>query len=176
MAEPLVRRDIWSLEDEGPWHPFTLAYARGVGVMQGRDAGDPTSWAAQAAIHGSSTGDWREQCQHRSWYFLPWHRLYLYWFEQIVRAALKEVAEVVDEDVRRTWTLPYWNYTRGDRFATLPEAFRQDTLPDGTTPNPLFVADRSSFINDGEGLNEQETNVSAALAEAQFEQPAFSGG
>lgn len=177
MADVLTRRDIWSLEDEGPWHPITEAYARGVAVMQQRDPGDPTSWAHQAAIHGASTGDWRTQCQHNSWYFLPWHRMYLYYLEEIVRAALQEVPEV-SADVRDTWTLPYWDYARGGRFATLPAAFREQTLADGQTPNALFVAERADFINDGDGLTPEEADSTNALRQALFSDPrapAFGG-
>lgn len=175
MAQILTRRDIWSLEDAGPWHPITEAYARGIAVMQGRSDDDPTSWAHQAAIHGSSTGDWRLQCQHNSWYFLPWHRIYLYYFEEIVRAALREVPEV-DEELRSTWTLPYWDYGRGEHFACLPGAFREQTLPDGETPNPLFIAERVQFINDGDPLLPGEADASKALEQASFSDPPFTGG
>src|SRR5262245_64724764 len=76
----LVRRDIWVLEEEsGPWHPITEAYARAVGVMQARQPDEPTSWAYQAAVHGAPPGRPRgqfvDQCQHNTWFFLSWHRM-----------------------------------------------------------------------------------------------------
>src|ERR1044072_8458442 len=134
------RKDIWSLEDQQEWHPVTEAYARAVGVMKQRPTSVVTSWGFQAAIHASSDGDWRQQCQHNCWFFLPWHRAYLYWFEQIVRAAMKEVDEI-EPEVREAWALPYWNYSRGGRFAALPRAFWTETLSDGTE-NPLFERER----------------------------------
>ena len=62
---------------------------------------DPLGWRFQAAIHGlaapaeapdTSNALW-SNCQHGSWYFLPWHRMYLAAFELIIQDALG------DEDV-----------------------------------------------------------------------------
>jgi tyrosinase len=48
---PFVRRNVWALPAGDP----TLdEYAKGVAVMQARDPDDPTSWAYQAAMHGST--------------------------------------------------------------------------------------------------------------------------
>jgi tyrosinase len=83
---------------------------------------------------------WR-QCQHGSWYFLPWHRGYLLAFERIVRAA------VVDAGGPSSWALPYWNpFASGQ--SRLPPAFRADTWPDGGH-NPLFVSQRYGPRSDG---------------------------
>lgn len=90
-----IRRNVWSLD---PTQAFasevTVNYAKAVRVMQQRDRTDPTSWSYQAAIHGTpdpapSGAPWN-QCQHSTWYFLPWHRMYLWFFEQIVREAIAE--------------------------------------------------------------------------------------
>ena len=149
MADVLIRRDIWSLEDESRWHPITEAYARAVATMQERGPDDPTGWAYQAAIHGSDVADdFRDQCQHNSWFFLPWHRMYLHWFELTVRAALQSLDEVPDQ-VKDTWALPYWNYDRGGDTASLPAAFLEPTLPDGSTQNPLFIRQRNPNVNRG---------------------------
>jgi hypothetical protein len=45
MAGKFVRQDIWTLEQQQPWHPVTIAYALAVREMRRRDAEDPTSWA-----------------------------------------------------------------------------------------------------------------------------------
>src|SRR2546421_4971015 len=89
-AQPLyTRRDVWALENTQPWDPYSLAYARAVAEMQSRPANNPTSWTYQAAMHGTYSQtvepDWNG-CQHASWFFLPWHRMYIYWFERIVRS------------------------------------------------------------------------------------------
>jgi tyrosinase len=175
-----VRRDIWALEEEaGAWHPVTEAYARAVGVMQARDADDPTSWAYQAAVHGVPPGVSRDQfldqCQHNTWFFLSWHRMYLYWFERVVRASLKEVEEV-GEEIRSSWALPYWNYDRGDGTAALPPAFLEPTLPDGETANPLFTELRAASIAAGGELHPLAVSAARALAEGFFARDPIPGG
>lgn len=129
-----IRRNVWSLD---PTQAFasevTLNYAKAVRVMQQRDRTDPTSWSYQAAIHGTPDpvppgAPWN-QCQHSTWYFLPWHRMYLWFFEQVVREAIAEAG-----GDPTGWALPYWNYSDGPQppVNTLPLAFRVPTLPDGS--------------------------------------------
>jgi hypothetical protein len=105
--------------------------------MKARDATDPTSLEYQAQIHGkpdlSQPDQFRGQCQHRCWFFLPWHRLYLHWFDQVV-LALVRASNDVDEETKESWALPYWNYSEGGQRATLPSAFREEQLPEGGEP------------------------------------------
>lgn len=68
-------------------------YAAAVTAMKALPASDPRNWLAQANIH-------QNFCPHGNWYFLPWHRAYLFYFEQICR----EVTGVSD------FALPYWNW------------------------------------------------------------------
>lgn len=179
MAD-FLRRDIWALEEEqGPWHPITEAYALAVGVMQGRARDDPTSWAYQAAIHGVAFGEptdrWVNQCQHNTWFFLPWHRIYLYWFERMVRAAVQGL-DAVSDDVKAEWALPYWNYDRGGQTASLPTAFREPTLADGQTENPLFTQLRDRNIARGGRLDPVSVSADGALGEGFFAQDPIPGG
>src|SRR5687767_14936680 len=92
----LERRDVWGLTRESEWHPLIEWYGRGIAALQAIGASDPRSWLNLANIHGTFTPrsewppdvgdrDWNA-CQHRSWFFLPWHRMYLHHFEKIVRA------------------------------------------------------------------------------------------
>jgi hypothetical protein len=167
-----IRRDIWALEQAQAWHPITLAYARAVGTLQGRPATDPTSWSYQGAIHSTavtpSQPAWNG-CQHGGWFFLPWHRIYLYYFERIVRAA------VIANGGPSDWALPYWNYDAGGTTSLLPPSFRSPTLPDGS-PNPLFVAQRRTGINAGTlALPAAVTSPAAALAMDEFSPPPFPG-
>jgi hypothetical protein len=174
--EHFIRRDIWDLESgPSPWDPITLAYAKAVKALQARALTDPTSWTYQAAVHGRTGAvppgaAWNE-CQHGSWYFLPWHRMYLHFFERIVRA------EVIAQGGPSDWALPYWNYdTPGKR--ALPPAFRTPALPDGT-PNPLFVTDRNASMNNGGTLPPSATSSVAAMAATTFTPPpapGFGGG
>jgi len=140
-----------------------LWYAKGVGVMQSRQLNDLSSWWFFAAIHGqyvnrSAFPGWgflpappavptaplppkkvwdqyRDQCQHRSWYFPPWHRGYLLALEAQIRAC------VVNLGGPTTWALPYWNYFGPGNEFQIPPAFTQRNLPNGS-PNPLYVAAR----------------------------------
>jgi peroxiredoxin/N-acetylneuraminic acid mutarotase len=75
--------------------------------------------------------------QYQQWWFLPWHRLMLYEFEQTVREVLH------DED----FTLPYWNPVTGDAAdLVVPAVFR---VP-GTT---LYNGTRWPWVNAGERLD-----------------------
>jgi tyrosinase len=142
-----TREDLWGLSD---WDPTLLWYARGVAAMQKKPITDPTSWRYQAAVHDytrstdplavkgeamPSPADQKKfwkQCQHGSWFFLPWHRGYLAQFEQIVRA------EIVKLNGPADWALPYWNYSDDEQpnARLVRKEFREQNLPDGK-PNAL---------------------------------------
>jgi tyrosinase len=168
----LVRREV-SLEP--PWDPTLTAYAKAVALMKTRDSDpkDPTSWTYQAAMHGTTVTPPRELwngCQHGSWYFVVWHRMYVYYFEQIVRAAVVATGGPAD------WTLPYWNYGRGEAYAAIPPAFRSPTLPNGGA-NPLYVKERAPGINTGHRLPARATSAAIALERPYFiGSPEFGGG
>lgn len=151
-----VRREVRSL---GPDWPDTLLwYAVAVRTLQSRPFTDPTSWRFLAAMHGWHPLVWRRfgviqdgepvpadnvqttfmnQCQHQTWYFLPWHRGYVSAVEQILRDAVVQGGGPTD------WALPYWDYSdvTDPQARRLPPAFSAPSLPDGT-PNPLRVARR----------------------------------
>jgi hypothetical protein len=157
-----------------PWDPITEAYARAVATMQSRPPDDPTSWRFQAAIHGAYAAPppaarWNE-CQHANWFFLPWHRMYLFFFERIVRAA------VIGNGGPADFALPYWNYDQAAPRNTLPEPFRTPTLPDGK-PNPLFLPAprRNSAIASGAELSPFVTSSRAAMRERRFDGPPGAG-
>jgi tyrosinase len=152
-----VRHDVWKLPDSDTTLHW---FARAVEAMQARPAGDPTSWAFQASIHGdaTSTSNRFNQCKHGSWNFLSWHRLYLYYFERIARAA------VVAAGGPSTWALPYWNYEDGGDAAKLPRAFRKPA----DSGNALFVRQRRATYNAGVALRAEFTSSTAALATTKF--------
>lgn len=173
------RRDIWELSDEDPWHPVIEWYARAITAMQRRDEttfSDPTSWRYLAAIHGTDIprsrwprgATWNE-CQHSSWFFLPWHRIYLFYFERVVRQTVVSLGGPSD------WALPYWDYSDSERpdVRRLPPAFRQQRMPSGDS-NPLFISARERSMNAGGSLPEDFVDVSSALRELDFTGP-FSG-
>jgi hypothetical protein len=165
-----VRREAWTLASAAAFDPITLAYAKAIQVMQSRPATDPTSWSYQAGIHASwnaaPPGAPFDACQHQSWFFLPWHRMYLYFFERIVRKI------VIDAGGPADFALPYWDYGRPFPGPTLPPAFRVPTLPDGTG-NPLFVASpgRRAALMAGGQVPATATSTTAAMAETIFAPP-----
>ena len=174
-----VRREAWALETPTTFDPITLAFAKAIQVMQARPASDPTSWSYQAGIHASwnapPPGAPFNACQHQSWFFLSWHRMYLYFFERIVRKA------VIDAGGPADFAVPYWNYSRPFPGNTLPPAFRASTLPDGTA-NPLFIAAprRAAALMAGGQVPASATAIAAAMAETVFAPPStvagFGGG
>jgi len=115
----------------------------------------PLSWRYQAAIHSyvrardpnadatdlplpSDEGTFWTQCEHGNWFFLPWHRMYLHYFEMIVLSHVVRLGGPTD------WALPYWNYSNPGQ-STLPAAFR---IP-ATTANQLFIPQRDPDANGG---------------------------
>lgn len=185
MTDPRIRRDVGRL---AIWDPALIWYAKAVAQMQTRPLDDPTSWRYLAAIHRyrrdedvlqtpsdklPSDSDQRRfwtQCQHNSWFFLPWHRMYLAVFEQIVASTIAELGGPHD------WTLPYWNYSDGANAnaRVLPRAFYSAQLPDGS-PNPLLVVDRNSGWNQGVSrADDQDVDVNRCLKAAVFSGSAVS--
>lgn len=180
---PRTRRDVWKLEPQ-PWPDDLLWYARGVRVLQDQPIASPGSWRFFGAVHGIDPDLWKAieylgpdeplpppdeqklfwaQCQHQTWYFLPWHRGYLAAFEAAVRKAITELGGPQD------WALPYWNYSDTDDPGALqlPTAFYEPTLPDGEA-NPLHVQRR---YGDGTGsvvIRPEDVGLNA-LKEPRFE-------
>ncbi|MGA3211428.1 MAG: tyrosinase family protein [Terriglobales bacterium] len=82
------------------------------------------------------------KCQHGTPNFLGWHRMYLYYFERVLRWA-------ADDDTLR---LPYWDYTNPAQVA-LPAEFRDQA-------SPLYDPRRDALMNDGTcTLNPDSTAV-----------------
>jgi len=143
-----TRRSVYALQPEGaPLHPVIRAYARAVEVLKGNGGGaTQLTWDHHTQVHGMSPdpGDGlRNQCQHATWFFLPWHRMELFWFESVCRSIIAGLTDV-DDETKRTWALPYWDYDR-DGSRPMPPAFREPTFEG--RPNPLFESTRGPGIN-----------------------------
>ena len=174
---PYTRCEIRSLGEV--WNDAILWYAKGVREVSARPVTQKTSWRYLAAMHDFHRGWWEQlgylqpgevlppsteqrifwkQCQHGSWYFLPWHRAYLLSFEAIVRDAIASLGGPAD-----TWALPYWNYNGPAADAMeLPPAFAELNLPDGS-PNPLHVTAR--YLP---GIMPGDIDLKPALSEDSF--------
>ncbi|GAB3785247.1 tyrosinase family protein [Nocardioides ungokensis] len=175
-----IRRNVWDLGDD--WADEVLWYARGVEAMKARPLADPTSWRFYAGIHGFEQARWVRlgaltaadvppsqelllkfwvQCQHASWYFLPWHRGYLLAFEANIRAAVMNLGGPAD------WALPYWNYFKANQNG-LPPAFGSPDWPDGTGDNPLFTEFRFGPNGDGDVFVPLQFVDQDALGDVQY--------
>jgi tyrosinase len=165
-------------------------YARAVRTMldtAARDPGDPKSWLFQWYTHsviGSSTKtaeiariypnqndpnralaqDVWSTCQSHAGedenFFLPWHRMYVYFFERIIRS----VSGVA------SFTLPYWNYSTSDPglHGVMPPQFRRQN---DATFGSLFIPNRNSIVNQGRPIDQgQPGNVLnlSALAQCDY--------
>lgn len=174
-----IRENVWELGNG--WAEPILWYARAVGEMKARPLATKSSWRFYAAIHGfdpqlwGSLGYWSpsdllpsvgdqkrywKQCQHGSWYFLPWHRGYLLAFEATVRATVAELGGPTD------WALPYWDYFKQGQNA-LPTEFAAQMMPDGST-NHLFVKQRYGPLNNGNVYVDTSETSLDPMGEPQF--------
>ncbi len=143
------------------------ALRAGIQVMMSKPVTDPTSYRFQANIHGTldtpttmeEMQSWN-QCEHGSFYFPSWHRMYLYFFDRILRAAAGSAGY-------QNVVLPYWNYNDPAQ-RTLPPPFR---LP-AAASNPLYIAPpgRPAGVDSGTfSLSSSAVDDSGALADVDFD-------
>lgn len=148
---PRVRKNVAQLTEAE-----IASLERGVAAMKRWRKNFAVSWAFQANIHGYNASEERQvyrgwgSCQHGSWWFLPWHRGYLLYFERILR--------VYSGDPNLT--LPYWDWTNPDQ-RSLPARFLDPR-------SPLYEINRSFGANNGGELSESAIQWERALAEIPF--------
>jgi tyrosinase len=109
-----IRKDIATL---APNDPIIVNYRTAVAAMKALPTSDRRNWTRQAQIHNSS-------CRHRSWLVLPWHRAYLFYFEQICKQL----------SGNESFALPYWNWTTHPQ---IPPVFWDQS-------SPLFHSNRTA--------------------------------
>jgi tyrosinase len=146
---PFVRPDVSSLSATDP---IIVGYQTAIAAMQALSPNDVRSWSYQAAIHATTMMPnktaWNT-CQHGTHLFWAWHRMYLYWWERIVRMYSGD----------STWALPYWNWTA---HTHLPPMFR-------VTSSNLYTANRDPNMNNGTGtLPATDVDYSAGFAEVNY--------
>ena len=183
-ADPLIRYDAASAEGQA----MLAIYADAVTRMKALGDANPMSWLWQWYEHfvdgtttktnelnrifGTTTSATRtlakdtwNTCQSHSGqdanHFLPWHRLFVLYFERIVR----QVSE------RPEFTLPYWDYTSSDptKRGILPAQFR---MPTDTLFASLYRAERTSLANSGLPIQKNQPgdpmNIDDAMAKANY--------
>jgi tyrosinase len=146
-------------------------YAAAVKILMTMPESDPRSWTFWWYTHwvkGSTTkeaelarifpdpADPRRALALESWntcqphgtgmdrmMFLPWHRMFVYFYERLIRSALNNPA----------FTLPYWNYSPDSAFPyqrPIPPEFRKRTDP---LYGALYRSAHRSGINSGNPID-----------------------
>jgi tyrosinase len=146
--------------------------ADAVKAMKARPESDPRSWLWQWYTHfvsgattksaeinrifGTTTTS-RSALANETWntcqshsgqnsnYFLPWHRMFVYFFEQIVRQVSR----------RPDFALPYWDYTSSDpaKRGVVPAHFRMSR---DARFQYLYRPDRTSLANTGQPIHKYQ--------------------
>jgi tyrosinase len=181
---PLLRHDI----DSPMGQEMLLVYAQAVALMMARPDDDPCSWRWQHYTHfvqGSTTKaaelerifpdplDPRRTLADEMWntcqshagqpanHFLPWHRMYVLYFEQIVRTVTG----------RADFTMPYWNYTSDDpaKRGVVPVQFRMPTDP---VFGVLYRPDRVLLARNGQPIHKNQPvdvmDISSIMAKTAY--------
>ncbi|HMJ92523.1 MAG TPA: tyrosinase family protein, partial [Allosphingosinicella sp.] len=99
-------------------------YAKAIEHMLGLDADHPHNWYRTAFTHFLD-------CPHGNWWFLPWHRGFMGYTEQIVR----QYSGMDD------FAFPYWDWTQSPE---VPEAMYDGVLDPG---NKAYIQSMSNFRN-----------------------------
>ena len=161
-AATVVRHDVDSPEGKA----MLAIYADAVGAMKRRAKGDPRGWLFQWYVHAipddrTKTAEirriyknpasarralalatWSTCKSHngeREDYFLPWHRMFVLYFEDIIRAV----------SGRPDFTLPYWDYTDLAK-RVLPIEFRR---ANSAKWKSLYRASRNPGVNAGQRID-----------------------
>jgi len=134
--------------------PVLVSYRKAIKAMQALPQSNPLSWIYQGAIHWTTLTplltSW-DNCEHGTEFFWSWHRMYLYWFERIVRKMCEDPC----------WALPYWNWAPGSDFH-LPAPFRDPT-------SELYTVNRDPLMNSGAGaLNAGAVSVVGSFSLMDF--------
>jgi tyrosinase len=154
----------WNSQWYTHWVPPAIAWDQALAAktklvdtaFTGKPPDDPARLLAEAMwnscqSHGRNPAD---PLFFQRTFFCVWHRYFVYYFENIVRAVLKD----------DTFTLPYWDYLAGSvDDLKIPEEFRDPS-------SPLYRADRNDWVNKGERIdrNNPGTLNLNALAEPDY--------
>ena len=146
-----IRKNVWTLLARDPWDDVTEDYARrrrhhASAAGYRSDQLDLPGRHSRFVFSAAARRLWNE-CQHASWFFLPWHRMYLY----LLRAHRPRRG---DRERRRSGVGAARTGITISRIRATrcPSRFEPPKLPDGTA-NPLFLAAPRRdpiFVNGGQ--------------------------
>ena len=133
----------WTFQANIHWRPFFPDYV----YQQADESTDPAQQLFRDTTGFSPSADVFNKCPHANWWFLPWHRAYLYFFERILRWASGNAK----------FSLPYWNYCDAAE-RELPKALpRPDHGRQGQWPAQPAVPTRDRDVR---GPRRQSAGVS----------------
>lgn len=99
-APPLrIRKNVVSAAAKSDLDSLNRGVARMRALVNSAPT-DPRGWILQAFIHGNCNGF--TKCQHGNWFFPPWHRSFLYYFEALIQHYSGD----------NNFALPYWDWSR----------------------------------------------------------------
>lgn len=139
IANRPIRRNVNTMAANDP---ILVAYKAAITAMKALPPSDPRNWTRQAKIHD-------DFCPHGNWLFLPWHRVYLFYFERICR----KLSGMAD------FALPYWNWSQEPH---IPATFW------GNSSNPLFNGTRTISASSTLGSAVSAPTVNGILDEPNF--------
>ena len=144
-AGPTLRRNAATMAANDP---ILRGYRTAIARMRALPDVNPCSWFYQAAIHGTSDPrnlqSWNT-CHDDESFFWAWHRMYLYFFERIVR----KYSGMYD------WALPYWDWTNPAQLP-VPAPFRDSS-------SLLFDGTRKPTVNAGAPMS---TSLAGSVSSA----------
>ena len=152
QAAPVMRRSIAGLTASSP---AIVSYRNAITAMKALPDSNPISWGYQAGIHATSGPGgftaWNT-CEHHTFFFWSWHRMYLYWFERIIRKHSGDA----------NFALPFWNYSTGTLAARKVPAMFRDSAS-------VLFANRKAAMNNGTGaLLTTAVDTTSGMSETDF--------
>jgi polyphenol oxidase len=136
-----IRKSAFEL-DAGEIARLKKAYAALRDLTQ-QKPDDPRGWFHQGQVHcwycSGAVDGLNGQEIHGGWWFLPWHRAYLFFHEQILGSLIGDP----------TFALPYWDWDTPGRNKFPFDAYGQP----GDTGNPLYDPTRGVGPTDTIPLN-----------------------
>ena len=184
---PRVRPNVMSTQGQA----MLNVYASAVQTMMSTPEADPRGWLFQWYTHGVRgdrtkaaeitrvypTPSARRNLAQAAWetcqahhdgdvedFFLPWHRMYLFFFERIIQRITNNPS----------FALPYWDYTNfsSPSGPRLPNRFINP--PNAT--NPLFRPNRNAPVNAGNPIGTSSVLNLDALRECRYSRLGASQG
>lgn len=147
QGQPRARTDVeWAFDTSHPSHAAAKqqlqTLQRAIGILKRCDEQPQTcpvkglSWKRIARDHCIC-------CQHRSAFFLPWHRLYLRNFEDIVRALTGD----------NTFAMPYWRFVHEprDHTGSVERRYQVPVFLQSEQEYPEFYAKRNAANYEANG-------------------------